>query len=139
MSSATQPYSPDGASHAPPWEHPAIVNGLSPWQMYVGLSGRIGRRDFWLYGVLALLVVGMVLMALLEIAGFYPDRSERIANLIIAWPAIAVSVKRWHDRDKSGWWVLIVLVPIIGQLWALIDNGFMPGTRGANRFGGEPR
>jgi uncharacterized membrane protein YhaH (DUF805 family) len=88
--------------------------------------------------VLALLVVGMVLMALLEIAGFHPDRAEYIVNALIAWPAIAVSAKRWHDRDKSAWWVLIAFIPLIGQLWALVDNGFLRGTRGPNRFGPEP-
>lgn len=111
---------------------------MPPAQLYFGLRGRIDRRCFWLCGVLALLAVGMVLMALLEIAGFHPKRAEWITNLLIAWPAIAVSVKRWHDRDKSGWWVLVNLVPLIGQLWALIDNGLMPGTRGPNRFGPAP-
>ncbi len=115
-----------------------LDDSMSPVQLYLGLRGRIDRRGFWLYGVLALLAVGMVLMALLEIAGVHPERAERIANLVIAWPAIAVSVKRWHDRDKPGWWVLITLIPLIGQLWALIDNGFLRGTRGPNRFGPEP-
>lgn len=122
---------------APPAVSP-LDESMPPAQLYLGLRGRIDRRCFWLYGVLALLAVGMVLMALLEIAGFHPERAEWIANLLIAWPAIAVSVKRWHDRDKSGWWVLVNLVPLIGQLWALIDNGFVPGTRGPNRFGPAP-
>lgn len=120
--------------HAPP----PFGEAMTPAQLYLGLHGRVNRRGFWLYGVLALLAVGTVLMALLEIAGFHPDRAEGLANLLIAWPAIAVSAKRWHDRDKSAWWVLIVLIPLIGQLWALVDNGFLRGTRGPNRFGPEP-
>jgi len=121
--------------HSPP---PPLGEAMTPVQLYMGLHGRVNRRGFWLYGVLALLVVGMVLMALLEIAGFHPDRAEYIVNALIAWPAISVSAKRWHDRDKSGWWVLVALIPLIGQLWALIDNGFLRGTRGPNRFGPEP-
>lgn len=118
---------------------PPLLEDKTSWELYVGLQGRINRRSFWMHGVLVLLVVGMVLMALLEIAGFPPDRAEKLANLLIAWPAIAISAKRWHDRDRSAWWVLVTLVPLIGQLWTLIDNGFLPGTRGENRFGAEPR
>ncbi|HEX5684423.1 MAG TPA: DUF805 domain-containing protein [Ideonella sp.] len=118
---------------------PLLVEDMTPWQLYGGLRGRINRRSFWLHGVLALLLVGGVAVALLEIAGLHPDRAETLANLLIAWPAITISAKRWHDRDRAAWWVLITLVPLIGQLWALIDNGFLPGTRGENRFGAEPR
>ena len=46
-------------------------------------------------------------------------------------PAIIVHIKRFHDRDKSGWWVLIGLVPIIGAIWLLIELGFLKGTPGA--------
>lgn len=113
-----------------PWVEP-----MTPWQLYLGVRGRVGRRVFWVWGVLALLVVGMVLIALLEIAGLGPERAEQVANLLIAWPAIAVAVKRWHDRDRSGWWVLIALVPVVGAIWALIANGFLSGTPGPNRFG----
>jgi uncharacterized membrane protein YhaH (DUF805 family) len=58
--------------------------------------------------------------------------------LVILWPSLAVSVKRWHDVDKSGWWVLIGLVPAIGGLIALVFNGFIAGTPGPNRFGSPP-
>lgn len=57
--------------------------------------------------------------------------------LVTLWPMLAISAKRWHDRDKSGWWTLISLVPIIG-LWMLIECGFFKGTRGPNRFGDDP-
>ncbi len=55
--------------------------------------------------------------------------------LAVLIPAIIVYIKRFHDRDKSGWWVLIGLVPLIGQLWLLIECGFLAGTPGPNRFG----
>ncbi|OAD23398.1 membrane protein containing DUF805 [Candidatus Thiomargarita nelsonii] len=61
-----------------------------------------------------------------------------IAPLILLWPGLATQVKRWHDRNKSGWWVLINLIPIIGWIWALIEVGFLPGTKGNNRFGSDP-
>ena len=59
-------------------------------------------------------------------------------NLLLVWPAVVVSIKRWHDRGKSGWWVLVTLIPFVGWLWALIENGLLRGDAGANRFGDVP-
>lgn len=115
-----------------------IDEDMPPWRLYLSLQGRIDRRCFWLRGVLALLIVGVVLGMLLEIAGLASELAEGAANLLLAWPLVAVSAKRWHDRNRSGWWVLIMLIPLIGTLWALIDNGFVPGTPGPNRFGDAP-
>jgi Protein of unknown function (DUF805) len=61
-----------------------------------------------------------------------------IFTLLAIIPAIMVYIKRFHDRDKSGWWVLIALIPIIGALCILIELGFLPGTPGPNRFGPPP-
>jgi uncharacterized membrane protein YhaH (DUF805 family) len=56
----------------------------------------------------------------------------------ILWASLAVCVRRWHDRDKSGWWTLINLVPVVGSIWALVETGFLKGTAGENRFGTAP-
>jgi uncharacterized membrane protein YhaH (DUF805 family) len=61
-----------------------------------------------------------------------------ILFLLLLWPSICLYAKRWHDRDKSGWWSLIGLIPIIGGLWMLIELGFLRGTDGPNRFGPNP-
>jgi uncharacterized membrane protein YhaH (DUF805 family) len=47
-------------------------------------------------------------------------------------------VKRYHDRNKSGWWILIVFVPVIGGLWYFIECGFLRGTPGPNTYGPDP-
>jgi uncharacterized membrane protein YhaH (DUF805 family) len=111
---------------------------MSPAALFLGLTGRVSRRTFWLYGVLSLLATGVVLTALLQIAGLQASLVDRLVDLLLAWPAIAISAKRWHDRDRSGWWVLVTLIPVIGWLWALVDNGFLPGRPGDNRFGADP-
>ena len=54
------------------------------------------------------------------------------------WISLAISVKRYHDRDRKGWWLLIALIPIIGVLWIFVVLGFLKGTEGANRFGSDP-
>jgi uncharacterized membrane protein YhaH (DUF805 family) len=57
---------------------------------------------------------------------------------VALWISLAVSVKRWHDHDKAGWWVLIAIVPVLGALASLVVLGCLPGTRGPNRFGDDP-
>jgi uncharacterized membrane protein YhaH (DUF805 family) len=51
---------------------------------------------------------------------------------------LALQVKRWHDRSKSGWWVLINLVPAIGPIWSFVEAGCLRGTEGGNEYGGDP-
>jgi uncharacterized membrane protein YhaH (DUF805 family) len=111
---------------------------MAPLTMLLDPRGRISRRSFWLWGVAALLGLGILLHALLGIARVRFATSEQIVNGLLLWPALAVSVKRWHDRDRSGWWVLVLLVPVVGWIWTLVVNGFLPGTPAANRYGPPP-
>ena len=110
----------------------------SPLHIFLSVKGRVSRRTFWLYGVLALLGLGLLLTLLLGIAGVEQRYIETFVNLLLVWPAIAVSAKRWQDRNRSPWWVLVTLIPVIGWAWALIDNGFVRGSAGTNRFGNAP-
>jgi uncharacterized membrane protein YhaH (DUF805 family) len=121
-----------------PASNDADAEAMPPLRMFLRLHGRVSRREFWLYGVLALLGLAVLGQALLGIARVRPQSADIVVNLLLVWPALAVSVKRWHDRDKSGWWVLLNLVPVVGWLWVLVDNGFMRGTNGANRYGADP-
>jgi uncharacterized membrane protein YhaH (DUF805 family) len=106
-------------------------------QLLFSFNGRISRQPFWLF-VLAVFVVQVVLVLLVDPEGSLGVTVLGLFSLLVIWPSLAVQVKRWHDRDKSGWWVLINFVPIIGPLWALIENGFLRGTEGPNRFGEDP-
>lgn len=54
--------------------------------------------------------------------------------LFFLWITAAVQVKRWHDRNKSGNWIFINLIPIVGALWTFIELGFLPAKREGNRF-----
>lgn len=108
---------------------------MTPAQILFGFRGRIPRRTYWLWGVLGLLGAAIGLWLLLGIVGLGQRQIEIAINLALVWPGLAVSVKRWHDRNKSGWWVLINLVPVLGFVWALVENGFLRGTAGPNRFG----
>jgi hypothetical protein len=61
-----------------------------------------------------------------------------IFTLAAIYPALALYAKRWHDRGKSGWWTLIILIPLVGPIWLLIELGALEGTRGPNNYGPDP-
>jgi len=111
----------------------------SPLFIFLALRGRVSRRTFWLYGVLANIGLALLGHALLGIAGVSRANAELTVNLLLVYPAVAVSAKRWQDRDRAPWWVLVTLIPVVGWIWALADNGFVRGTPGQNRFGEAPR
>ena len=124
--------------------------------LYLSFSGRISRQPWWL-GLLAMVVVewviifglGMVL-GISAVATADPNDPAAaaavikamipaiIVSLVFLYPALAVYTKRWHDRGKSGWWTLIMLVPFIGPIWALVELGFLSGTPGPNQYGADP-
>lgn len=109
-------------------------------QFYLSAQGRVNRKQLWLYLVLPAVVVSLILSLIDAAIGTVDPESglgllSGLWSLIILIPAILIYIKRFHDRDKSGWWVLIGLIPIIGALWLLIELGFLKGTDGPNRYG----
>jgi uncharacterized membrane protein YhaH (DUF805 family) len=106
--------------------------------LYLRARGRVSRRTFWLHGVLALLVIGVLANAVMDIAGVTTDNTDRLINLLLVWPLLAISAKRAHDFNWSGWWVLLHFVPVIGSLAMILILGSVPGTPGPNRFGPDP-
>lgn len=108
-------------------------------------DGRINRAKFWA-AIGVFVVVGILAMLIDLLLGTTIDLGgggelgivSLIVSLLSIYCALAVYAKRWHDRDKSGWWSLIGLVPFIGGIWILIELGILEGTRGANRFGPDP-
>jgi uncharacterized membrane protein YhaH (DUF805 family) len=116
---------------------------LMPLKRYADFSGRSRRKEYWFFA-LGVFVVA-ILLSIIEgmaglsgmVAGAYGPLTA-IFFLAIIVPAIAVQVRRFHDQDKSGWWVLIGLVPLIGGLVVLVFM-FLEGTKGPNRFGPDPK
>ena len=84
-------------------------------QFYLSPQGRANRKQFWLWLVLPLTAIG-ILLAILDVAtGKYdPELGIGLFSSIFALvsliPSVIVYIKRFHDRDKSGWWVLIALI-----------------------------
>lgn len=109
--------------------------------LYLSLDGRIGRQSFWI-GILVMWGVSIVAMVLDGILGTQVGDGIGILGIIvllaILYPAIMLYAKRWHDRNKSGWWTLIILVPFVGAIWFLVELGFLRGTVGNNNYGADP-
>jgi uncharacterized membrane protein YhaH (DUF805 family) len=115
------------------------------------VQGRANRAKFWMVA-LGIVVIEVILFAVFLGGAAMSGDPEQIAAamgpvasivilafvVIATWISIAVAVKRYHDRNKSGWWVLIVFVPVIGGLWYLIECGFLRGTPGPNTYGPDP-
>ncbi|HZZ90140.1 MAG TPA: DUF805 domain-containing protein [Caulobacteraceae bacterium] len=116
--------------------------------IFLSFNGRLRRSHFWV-GIVILWVVEMVIMMALVMPGMTAAASGgspgplmlvgQLLLLVLIWPALAVQVKRWHDRDKSGWWVLISLIPLIGFIWVIVECGILDGTPGPNKFGPSPK
>jgi uncharacterized membrane protein YhaH (DUF805 family) len=113
--------------------------------LLTSFEGRINRAKFWA-AIGVFIVIGIIGLILDSILGTRVTLASGgqigiigiIISLASIYFAFAVYAKRWHDRDKSGWWSLIVLIPIIGGIWMLVELGILEGTRGANQYGPDP-
>lgn len=106
-------------------------------------EGRIPRRTYWA-------CIGIwigLFFAVMFIAGFIGAmvKNESFAGILIVllmipymWSVIALQVKRWHDRGKSGFMIFVNLIPLVGGIWAFVECGCLRGTEGNNEYGPDP-
>src|SRR6185312_7490300 len=88
-------------------------------------QGRIGRYDYVVRFLLPLLIIEVAVGALAPPLQFNMIMVPII--LVSVWPSLAVGAKRCHDRGRSGWFQLVILLPIVGLLWLLIELVLLPG------------
>lgn len=134
--------------------------------IYTSFDGRLGRQNFWI-GSLILMLVMVVFIAvpvILSLPSVMVVIMIGVAVLLGFFASLAVTVKRLHDRDKSGWWYIVFFivpnilaqfgeifasgapilalasyVPAIGiSIWAFVEVGLLKGSDGPNRFGSDP-
>ena len=107
---------------------------------------RASRLTWWKY-LLSLLAVNALAFALASIPMNALGEEDPIFMgvaalwfVFVLWTVVVfvvVSIRRWHDMNRRGEWCFIVFVPVIGLVWFLVAMGFIPGTRGDNRYGSE--
>ena len=107
---------------------------------YVDFSGRARRSEYW-YFVLFNLIVNIVTTLLDNVLGTDFEGSggilSTVAGLALFLPGLAVGVRRLHDTDRSGWWILIGLIPIIG--WILLIVWYCTDSKPDNQYGPNPK
>ena len=139
---------------------------LMPYSRYAEFSGRSRRKEYWMFTLFGILV--MIPFGILMFAGM--PNLEAMADPVTAasaespgalfWigvggitifglgsliPSIAVTIRRFHDRDMSGWWVLgfalLGAIPVVGGIFSIAQLVIMAlaGTPGSNRFGPDPK
>jgi uncharacterized membrane protein YhaH (DUF805 family) len=106
----------------------SISSGFSN---YVNFSDRAIRSEYW-YWVL-FIILGEIVTSIIDYA-IGINLTTGIFGLVTLLPSLAVAVRRLHDIDRSGWWILLALIPIVGAI-VLIIWYCTRGTAGANRFG----
>ncbi|WP_275788177.1 DUF805 domain-containing protein [Pararhizobium gei] len=103
---------------------------------YATFSGRASRSAFWWFQLFCILTIPLPLFIDLTWFSGLPV-FQAIFELPLVVPALALSVRRLHDIDRSGWWLLLVLIPILGWI-PLFYFTIQPSQESSNRFGSSP-
>ncbi|MDV3510470.1 DUF805 domain-containing protein [Stenotrophomonas sp. C4297] len=113
---------------------------MIPLTRYAQFNGRASRSEYWWFQ-LFIMIVSIPLYMLSFYAGYSGSQGLAMVStglsvvmwLVFALPCIAATIRRLHDTDRSGWWLLLAFVPFIGLV--LLVFMLLPGTLGGNRFG----
>lgn len=115
---------------------------LDVLKKYVTFSGRARRKEYWMF-VLFNLIFAIVAMVLDNVLGLANEQTGygiiyTLYTLGVLLPSLAVLVRRLHDIGKSGWWIFISLIPLIGAIWLLVllVTDSQPGD---NQYGPNPK
>lgn len=113
---------------------------LKVLKQYADFSGRARRKEYWMFVLFNLIIaiaLGIIdgMMGTME-AGF--GLLGVIYSIAVFIPGLAVSVRRLHDVGKSGWMLLVALIPIIGGIWLLVLVA-SDGQHGENKYGPSPK
>jgi uncharacterized membrane protein YhaH (DUF805 family) len=115
---------------------------LEVLKKYAVFSGRARRKEYWFF-VLFNIIIALALTFIDFSTGLYDVESEvgllsGLYSLAVLVPSIAVTIRRLHDTDRTGWWFLIAFVPIIGVIVLLVFTVF-DSTPGDNQYGPNPK
>jgi len=115
---------------------------LKVLKQYADFSGRARRKEYWMFVLFNMIfaIVAMILDNVLGIAmegiGYGPLYGLYVLAMLI--PGLAVAVRRLHDVGKSGWMILIALIPLIGTIWLLVLM-VTDSNPGENQYGQNPK
>jgi uncharacterized membrane protein YhaH (DUF805 family) len=107
------------------------------WLLF-SFQGRISRKAFWFANLIVIVAEVVAAMADKLLFGRPDYLLSGLTVLAALVSNFAITSKRLHDRDRSAWWILILLVPLVGAIWLFVQTGFLRGEAGPNRFGPDP-
>jgi uncharacterized membrane protein YhaH (DUF805 family) len=105
-------------------------------QNYVGFQGRARRKEYWTFVVISFVV--SVILEVIQRVLHLGQILTSLYSLAVLLPSIAVSMRRLHDTGRTGWWILIGLIPIIGTIILLVYM-FLDSQEGENKYGPNPK
>lgn len=115
---------------------------LMALKKYAQFDGRSQRSEYWFFALFYILFAIAATLIDVGIGSYDPQSGFGLVSAILAIglfiPSLSVSVRRLHDTDRSGWWILICLIPLVGAIWFLVLMVF-DSTPGNNRFGPNPK
>lgn len=115
---------------------------LEVLKKYVVFSGRARRKEYWMFTLFNLIFICVALLLDKILGTGFGDLGYGIFYtlymLAVLLPSIAVSIRRLHDLGKSGWFILISLIPFAGGIWLLVLM-CSDGTPGDNKYGANPK
>lgn len=109
---------------------------------YANFNGRARRKEYWMFVLfniifgIAAMVIDNLLGIAVEAIGYGPIYG--LYSLAVLIPGLAVAVRRLHDVGKSGWMLLVILIPIIGAIWILVLS-VSDSQPGDNQYGSNPK
>ncbi|MDC5804685.1 DUF805 domain-containing protein [Vibrio europaeus] len=141
---------------------------MSMKELLFSFQGRIGRKTYWIWNVVYYLMIVGFALGMNVLAPSIAHLILPVFLIVILVPDLAITAKRWHDRGKSSWWLLLNIPLVIGRmtvpvgdpslagqpsilqaatsfaalacgLWILVECGFLKGTDGENQYGPESR
>jgi uncharacterized membrane protein YhaH (DUF805 family) len=115
-----------------------LVNYLAVIRKYTIFTGRAGRKEFWLFA-LTNFVISIIfsIFTKIPVLGILVGIVSFLFGLAILIPGIMVGIRRLHDTNKTGWLLLLCLIPVAGWIAVLVLCA-MEGTPGDNQYGPEP-
>ncbi|MEQ1687849.1 MAG: DUF805 domain-containing protein [Sphingopyxis sp.] len=115
---------------------------LMAWKKYADFSGRARRKEYWMFvlGYIIMVIIASIVDGVLGMTGMIGGVYGPLVSLVglaALVPSIAVGVRRLHDQDKSGWFMLLALIPLVNIV--LLVFMCLEGTSGPNQYGPDPK
>lgn len=115
---------------------------------YANFSGRARRKEYWMFTLVNTIIITVLYVILISSVDMSTGETSSLGSIVgiiigiyslaVIVPSLAVTIRRFHDQDKSGWMFLLAFIPAVGGLIVFVFM-CLEGTKGDNRFGPDPK